>query len=145
MARTFQVTFDAQDPGRLAEFWQGALGYAAQSPPDGFDSWENWARAKEIPEERWNDAAAAVDPDGKGPRIFIQKVPESKTSKNRVHLDIDVTERGSTPEQRRAAIDAEVLRLVGLGATRGEDFDLAETQGVWTVMQDPEGNEFCIH
>jgi hypothetical protein len=88
VSATVQVTFDAADPAALAAFWAGALGYVADPPPEGFASWEAWATDQGIPEERWNDASAIVDPDGAGPRIFFQKVPEGKAAKNRVHLDV---------------------------------------------------------
>ncbi len=141
--RTFQVTFDAADPAALAEFWAAALGYVPQPPPEGFDTWEDFARAVGIPEEEWDDIAAIVNPDGGAARLLFLRVPEPKTAKNRMHLDIDVSDRGSSPAERRSAVDAEVARLVALGATRIADFD--EAKGVWTVMQDPEGNEFCVH
>jgi hypothetical protein len=86
-----------------------------------------------------------VDPDGKGPRIYLQRVPEPKTVKNRVHLDLNISGGPSagTLEERRARVDAEVERLLGLGATRQR---AAEELGqYWVVMQDPEGNEFCVH
>ena len=77
----FQVTFDANDPAGLADFWALALGYEIQPPPRGFDSWDDWATGMGIPEENWNDARALVDPTGEGPRIFFQRVPEGKTAK----------------------------------------------------------------
>ena len=75
MATSFQVTFDCADPARLASFWADLLGYVAQEPPDGYASWDAWARDLEIPEE---SAEARVDPAGVGPRLFFQKVPEGK-------------------------------------------------------------------
>jgi hypothetical protein len=143
MATPIQIVFDANDPARLADFWTVALGYIIQPPPPEFDSWDDWATAMEIPEEKWNDARAIVDPDGAGPRIFIQKVPEGKVAKNRVHLDVNAGGPHGTPlPDRMARVDGEVARLVALGATaispmhqRGE---------YWVVMQDPEGNEFCV-
>ena len=143
MSRSFQVTFDALDTAALAAFWGEALGYVLQPPPDGFDSWDAFADAVGIPEEDRDQLASVVDPDGDGPRILIQKVPESKTAKNRCHLDIVVTNRSMESAERKAAIEAEAERLVALGATRGESFD--EAIGTWTVMHDPEGNEFCLH
>jgi hypothetical protein len=142
MAHTFQVTFDAADPMAVAEFWAAALGYIVQPPPEGFESWEAFADAVGIPEEDRDNLAAVVDPDGTGPRILFQKVPEGKTVKNRVHLDVNITEPGTAPEHQRAAIDAEVERFLALGATRLDDFD--DATGTWTVMQDIEGNEFCV-
>lgn len=142
MARSIQITFDAANTQALAEFWVEALGYVLQPPPKGFDSWEAFARAAGIPRNDWDRLAAIVDPDGDGPRILIQKVPEPKTAKNRCHLDISVTNDAMDPTERQDAIDTEADRLVDLGATRLGSFD--EAIGTWTVMQDPEGNEFCL-
>ena len=143
MAHSFQVTFDSRDPDTHAAFWAEALGYEVQPPPPGFASWEDWAREFAVPEEEWGDTAAIVDPDGAGPRLLFLRVPEPKTAKNRMHLDINITDRGSTAAERRVQVDAEVVRLSALGATGLWSFD--EPAGVWTVMQDPEGNEFCVH
>ena len=142
MAHTFQVTFDAANPMAVAEFWAPALGYILQPPPEGFETWEEFADSVGIPEEDRDNLAAVIDPDGVGPRLLFQKVSEGKTVKNRVHLDVNVTDRGSPPEQQRVAIDAEVERLLALGATKLDDFD--DATGTWTVMQDVEGNEFCV-
>jgi len=142
MATPFQVTFDAHDPDAQARFWSATLGYVLQPPPDGFDTWEAFAIAVGIPEDARGDLSAAVDPDGVGPRLFFQRVPEAKVVKNRVHLDVHITSAGMSDEARRAHIDSEVDRLVSLGAARVEDF--AGATGIWTVMRDPEGNEFCV-
>lgn len=143
--KAFQVTFDANDPVLLADFWALALGYVIQPAPPGFDSWDDWARGMGIPEEHWEDARAIVDPEGKGPRIFIQKVPETKTAKNRVHLDVNVGGgHGAPPEVRKKAVGEAVARLVAAGAIAGETFDQPERGDYWVVMQDPEGNEFCV-
>ena len=143
MARSFQVTFDANDPPRLAEFWAEALGYEIPAPPDGHESWDAWARAMEIPEEKWDDARALVDPDGTGPRLFFQKVPEGKTAKNRVHLDVNVGAGIDEADERQAVVEAEAQRLEALGAQW-----FAERRGLvgehWIVMLDPEGNELCL-
>ena len=88
MAKTVQITFDAADPGALAAFWEEVLGYVQQPPPEGFDSWQDALAAFGVPEELWNSRAALVDPDGAGPRVFIQQVPEGKSAKNRLHLDV---------------------------------------------------------
>ena len=146
MSHSFQVTFDANDPALLAGFWTLALGYEIQPPPPGFADWDEWAAAMEIPEEKWNDARALVDPEGEGPRVFIQKVPEGKTAKNRVHLDVSVSDRTTVIDERRAQVEAHVARLLEAGGTRFATFDKAEAWGdeYWVVMQDPEGNEFCV-
>ena len=98
MARTFQVTFDCGNPAVLAEFWAQALHYQLQPPPEGFDTWDEFADANEIPEEIRGDISAVVDPIGEGPRLLFLRVPEGKTAKNRVHLDINV----STADSNRA-------------------------------------------
>jgi hypothetical protein len=69
MATGVQVVFDCADPDRLARFWAEALHYKIQDPPPGFDSWEAFLKAQDIPETDWNSASAVVDPDGVGPRI----------------------------------------------------------------------------
>ncbi|MGH8874056.1 MAG: VOC family protein [Acidimicrobiia bacterium] len=141
MATRFQVTFDCADPELLAAFWAGALGYILQPPPQGYDAWEDWLREMGIPEEEWSSRAAAVDPEGVGPRLWFQMVPEGKTAKNRVHLDLNVATAGQ-PEARPMLVDAEVERLVGLGALRLRATE--ELGAYWVVMEDPEGNEFCV-
>lgn len=142
MSRTVQITFDAADPEGLASFWAEALGYKPQPPPPGFATWEQFALDNDFPEAELASFSALVDPDHTGPRLFFQKVPEGKAGKNRVHLDVNVTEHGHGDAERRRAIAAEVARLEALGARRIAEFD--EHKGIWTVMQDPEGNEFCI-
>jgi hypothetical protein len=143
MGVSFQLTFDANDPARLAEFWALALGYVMQPPPEGFADWDEWARAMGIPEENWDDARALVDPEEVGPRIFIQKVPEGKTAKNRLHLDINAGgPRDTPPDERKARVAETVRRLLAAGAT--EVGPMEQRDEYWVVMQDPEGNEFCI-
>ncbi len=97
-----------------------------------------------MPESQWNSASAAEDPDGNGPRLFFQRVPEGKLAKNRVHLDVRAAP-GLGAEERMAALEAECDRLVALGATRTQRFEPAPpmTNG-FIVMADPEGNEFCL-
>ncbi|RPI26291.1 MAG: VOC family protein [Actinobacteria bacterium] len=142
MSRRFQITFDANDTDRLARFWAEVLGYVLQPPPEGFDSWEAFAVQMGIPEEDYDRFGAVVDPDGSGQRVLFQRVPEGKTAKNRMHLDIRITERDMSVEEQRRIIDAEAERLVALGATRGADH--TEMGMTHTVMHDPEGNEFCL-
>ena len=144
MATKVQVVFDSADPTRLAEFWSAALGYTLPEPPAPHATWDDWARAEGIPEERWNDARAIEDPDGDGPRIFIQRVPEPKVAKNRMHLDLNVGGGGKVSiEERKARVDAEVARLKALGASdhRGS---IEQRDEYWVRMNDPEGNEFCV-
>ena len=143
MATSFQVVFDCADPDRLAGFWAEALGYKKQDPPQGFSTWQEFLVALGIPEDQWNSRSAVVDPDGVGPRIFLQQVPEPKAVKNRVHLDLNASGGLNVPlGERRTRVDAEVERLARIGATRlraNEEYDHYSV-----VMQDPEGNEFCV-
>ena len=142
MALGFQVTFDAHDTRSLAGFWAAALGYILQPPPPGYDSWEAFADEADIPQEDRDKLSAVVDPEGKGPRLLFQKVPEGKTAKNRMHLDVNAG-AGLEGDERKAVVDAKAESLAGLGATlvaaRRGDFG-----EYWVVMQDPEGNEFCV-
>ena len=133
MGKQFQVTIDAAAPRVLGEFWCAVLGYSEQPPPEGFASWDEALDAFGIDRSDPDRAFAIVDPDGVGPRLFFVKVPEPKTTKNRVHLDVAV---GSDSLGERAA------ELEDLGATVIGEFD--EPEGRWITMIDPEGNEFCI-
>lgn len=143
MATGIQVVVDCADPARQAEFWAAALGYVVQPPPPGYETWEDAAAAMGIPEERWGNASAVVDPDGAGPRIFFQKVPEARTGKNRLHLDVNVSSGFAVPiEERKDQVEEGVSRLTGLGATRVEAYE--EYGQYHVVMRDPEGNEFCV-
>ena len=90
MAIPIQVTFDCADPDKLARFWAEALDYILQPPPDGFDSWDAFLESIGVPEDERDTASAVVDPDGQGPRLLFQVVPEGKSAKNRVHLDVNV-------------------------------------------------------
>jgi hypothetical protein len=143
MATSVQVVFDCADPDRLATFWAAALGYKKQDPPAGFESWEAFLKAQGVPESQWNSASAVIDPDGAGPRIYFQKVPEGKVVKNRVHLDLNAGGGRKTPiEERRQRIGAEVERLVALGARKSKAME--ERGEYWVNMFDPEGNEFDL-
>lgn len=144
MSTPIQLVFDAGDPDREARFWAEALGYGLQPPPGGFDDWPSFLRDQGIPEDRWNDASAIIDPDGKGPRIYFQRVPEGKSAKNRMHMDLNVSGGQGVPlDQRKQRVDAEVARLKSLGAI--DDRGAIERDGeYWVRMNDPEGNEFCV-
>jgi glyoxalase superfamily protein len=143
VATGIQVVIDCADPARLAGFWATALGYVEQEPPPGFANWQDFLSTQGVPESEWNSANAVVDPDKRGPRLFFQRVPEPKTIKNRVHLDLNVGGGQGTPlETRRERVDAEAKRLERVGARR---VNAMEHRGeYWIVMQDPEGNEFCV-
>ncbi|HEX6468591.1 MAG TPA: VOC family protein [Streptosporangiaceae bacterium] len=144
MARDVQITFDCADPAALAAFWAEALGYKVQDPPAGFESWDQALEAMGVPPERRNDASAVVDPEGSGPRVFFQRVPEGKQVKNRVHLDVRAAP-GLQGDARMAALETEAGRLVSRGATRLERYEPAPPlEAGHIVMADPEGNEFCL-
>jgi catechol 2,3-dioxygenase-like lactoylglutathione lyase family enzyme len=144
MTRQVQVTFDCMDPDRLAVFWAEALGYQLQPPPAGFASWEEALDAWGVPRDQRNTMSAAVDPEGNGPRVFFQKVPEAKAGKNRVHLDVRAAP-GLEGEERMTALEAECERLCAHGAARVQRFEPEpQTSMGFIVMRDPEGNEFCL-
>jgi hypothetical protein len=124
MARQLQVAIDCADPDRLAGFWVEALGYQRVGPPPSGD----WSQI--------------VDPDAVGPPLLFHRVPETKVVKNRVHIDYRVRPSGSSDETARPYIEAEVQRLISLGATHVRTDD--DEDDYYAVMQDPEGNEFCV-
>ena len=147
MVARFQLVIDCADPEPLAHFWVAALGYELEPPPDGFASWDEYWRDRGVPEDELGIGAdCIVDPSGRGPRIWFQVVPERKTIKNRLHLDISVSGGRAVPiETRRQRVDAEAARLADLGALL---VGVHETEGLdhyAVAMQDPEGNEFDIN
>lgn len=152
MSRHIQVTFDAHDPRALSSFWRDVLGYVHPGPPgvdlpegaDPLAAWDDFLARAGVPEDQRNTRSAIEDPDGRGPRLFFQQVPEDKIVKNRVHLDVRAAP-GLQGEERMAALEAECDRLVALGAKRirRDEPDLPLTAGT-IVMADPEGNEFCL-
>ncbi|MGP3952721.1 VOC family protein [Streptomyces sp. 7N604] len=151
MATAFQVTIDCADPARLVRFWAEALGYEPEPPPEAFASWRSYWLDMGVPAEELGDESAGegadsiVDPDGVGPRLWFQPVPEGKVVKNRVHLDLKVSGGREVPlETRRQRVDAEVERLVAAGATRQRVLGYAGVDYYAVVMQDPEENEFCV-
>ena len=135
-----QVTFDYADPHAQAQFWAQVLGIVVEDHSRLVDDLIADGR---LPAEAaiivdgksaFRDVAACSDTTGAEPRLFFQRVPEPKTSKNRVHLDVHVE-----PDAKAA----EVQRLVRLGA---QHVDTHHDRGPLTyVMRDPEGNEFCVH
>ncbi|RSS40062.1 VOC family protein [Streptomyces sp. WAC08241] len=139
--RKLQFTFDCADPERLARFWCEVLGYVVPPVPEGFDTWDDYHRS--LPpghEVKW---FACVDPSGEGPRLFFQRVPEGKVAKNRVHLDVRAG-TGLVGEERLATLQAECARLVELGGVHLYTLFADEENESCVVMQDIEGNEFCL-
>ncbi|MFE3942288.1 VOC family protein [Streptomyces sp. NPDC059118] len=152
MSRHIQITFDAHDPRALSSFWRDALGYVHPGPPgvelpEGADplvAWDGFLARIGVPEGQRNSKSAIEDPDGQGPRVFFQQVPEGKTAKNRVHLDVRAAP-GLHGEERMAALEAECDRLVALGAKRvRRDEPAPPLSAGFLVLTDPEGNEFCL-
>ena len=137
-----QVTFDANDPERLGAFWAEVLGYIEQPPPEGFDSWDAFLESINFPVEERSDFYAVVDPEKQGPRLYFQRVPEGKSAKNRLHLDVNVGTGAKNSEERRAIVRSKADALVARGATKVREAD--ERGEFWIVMHDPEGNEFCL-
>lgn len=125
MARIRDIVIDCRHPASVARFWAAMLDGYAVAPYDD----EELARLGDMgvydPED---DPTVLVEADGGAlPRFFFQRVPEPKAVKNRVHLDLGADDPAG-----------EVTRLVGLGARVLDDLD------EWTVLADPEGNEFCV-
>ncbi|AMW10368.1 hypothetical protein A4E84_13095 [Streptomyces qaidamensis] len=139
--RQVQVTFDCAEPERVARFWCEVLGYVVPPPPEGFAKWGDYERT--LPPERQGAGFVCGDPSGVGPRLYFQRVPEGKVVKNRVHLDVRVG-TGLVGEERLATLEAECARLVALGATRVRVLLADEYDESCIVMQDIEGNEFCL-
>jgi predicted enzyme related to lactoylglutathione lyase len=110
--RLGNITLDCDDALRVAAFWSAALD-------------------RPIDDEASEHFASIGREDDRQPGWFFIKVPEGKSTKNRVHVDLHADDR-----------ESEVARLVGLGAARLADHD--EWGAVWTTLADPEGNEFCV-
>ncbi|TCP48515.1 hypothetical protein EV191_11072 [Tamaricihabitans halophyticus] len=127
MAQIRDVVFDSQHAASLARFWAQALdGYAVAA----YDA-EELARLRSLGvDDPEDDPSVLVEGPPDQPRLWFQTVPETKAVKNRVHLDIAATD-----------LDAEVRRLLGLGATR---FEPASSEQGLVILEDPEGNEFCV-
>ena len=113
-SRFTELCIDSRDPHRLAEFWAAVLEWRIQEDAD-------------------DDAVELADPEGGPTTLLFIAVPEPKTVKNRLHIDVN-------PRDREQA--EEVERVLALGATRA---DVGQGDDVsWVVLADPEGNEFCI-
>src|SRR3954471_14927058 len=144
-----QIAIDCADPSRLVPFWCEALGYVVEAPPDGFPTWNDFWRNVGVPDDELpmdkDGATSIIDPDGVGPRVWFQVVPEPKSVKNRVHLDLKISGSRAVPlAERRERVDAEVGRLEGLGASRVRVLSVDGLDHYGVVLHDPEGNEFCV-
>ena len=147
MTAEFQLVIDCADAEPLARFWVAAPGCELEPPADGYDNGDGYWRAVGVSgDEPGAGLDRIVDPAGRGPRIWFQVVPEKKTLKNRLHLDITVSSGRANPIQtRRRLIDAGARRLEALGAAlvRALFEDGVDHYGV--AMRDPEGDEFDIN
>ena len=124
------IVLDCADAAPLARFWAAALGWRI-APYDETERARLAAAGINDPED---DPTVLVEPPaGSGlPRLFLAEVPEPKSSKNRMHLDL----------QASTSLDVEAARLQSIGATITRR--VKEEHGVWIVMADPQGNEFCV-
>jgi hypothetical protein len=147
MAVSYQLVIDCTSPEPLARFWAEALQYVIAPPPAGFDSWDDFYRSIGVPEEELGGGADRIeDPKGEGPGIWFQVVPEQKSIKNRIHIDVNASGgRGSSLDVRRARVEAEAARLVSLGATRLHTNVVEGLDHYAVALADPEGNEFDIN
>ncbi|HEY5882322.1 MAG TPA: VOC family protein [Nakamurella sp.] len=140
MAYTFQVAVDCADPHTLADWWADALGWHVEPSDEAFirkmvDA--GYADESDTKTHRgvlvWRAGQAIAHPEGEAPRVLFQLVPEPKTVKNRMHLDVRVGEEN---------IGREVERLAAAGAR--ELWRASQGPHSWVTMADPEGNEFCV-
>ncbi len=133
-----QVAIDCADPHTLVRFWAAVAGYEVEDHHDGVEQmiaagYASRDDAVEIGGRlQWATAAACFDPEGGRPRLLFQQVPEAKTVKDRIHLDLHFPAGGA----------AEVERIIGLGATRL--WEGQQGPHTWVTLADPEGNEFCV-
>jgi hypothetical protein len=114
--RFTELVIDCQDHDRLGRFWSQVLGYEITGRSDGPDEF----------------SVGLQGPSGAGPTILLVRTPDRKTVKNRLHIDVNATDR--TQEE-------EVERILALGATHA---DVGQGEQSWVVLADPEGNEFCV-
>jgi hypothetical protein len=137
LSRRFGVTIDCRQPAALAQFWCDLLGYEEEPAPAGYSSWQTYDTANGVTAAEAESGCTIIDPDGRGPRVYFQQVPEAKRGKNRVHLDIVASGRRNWTDVTTAA---------GRAVDRGgqvirESDDPADR---FIVLADPEGNEFCL-
>ncbi len=144
MAYDVQIVIDSRDPHVLADWWADAIGWVVEPSDEDFIRKmiaEGYASEADTTTHRgtlvWKEGAAILHPDepqsGLRKRIYFQLVPEEKTVKNRVHLDIRIG-----PEN----VEKELARLVAAGAT--ELYRGRQGPHTWITIADPEGNEFCL-
>ncbi|WP_054951828.1 VOC family protein [Flaviflexus massiliensis] len=138
-----QVTFDAHNPRALAVFWAVALHYKLEDPSTRYETWEAYWEETGALEDPWLNSAAIVPKDGQGVRIRFQKVSEAKAAKNRMNFDVEVAP-GLEGEKRMAVLEAKSDELSDYGATRIKRTEATDTRPGFLIMEDPEGNVFCL-
>lgn len=152
------LTIDCADPTLMVAFWSRALDYVPRPAPDGFATWNQWYLSVGVPEDELDlttdGTDRLMDPTGRGPMIWFQPVPERKSVKNRLHLDLyPGGGRALPPQERAVAIHTLVQDLVALGARilrqeperLPDGFPQTVPEGrLCFVMADPEDNEFCV-
>jgi hypothetical protein len=138
LAHRIDLTLDCADGPALAEFWKLALGYIDEPPPAPFESRRDWLRSLGVPDDQPINAAWLCDPTGVGPRLSLLPVPEGKTAKNRLHMDVRVSGEGIEDEIWSRIMEL-VDELVAVGGSVLQAFPKHHV-----VMADPEGNEFCV-
>jgi catechol 2,3-dioxygenase-like lactoylglutathione lyase family enzyme len=114
--RFTELVIDCHDHAMLGAFWSRVLGYDVTDQSDG-------------PEDHYVELQG---PDGAGPTILVVRTPDRKVGKNRLHIDVNATDRSQAEE---------VERIIALGATPA---DIGQGEQTWVVLADPEGNEFCV-
>jgi hypothetical protein len=114
--RFTELVIDCHDHRLVGEFWAAVLGYEITERKDGPDHWY----------------VELTGPPGSGPTVLAIRVPEPKTVKDRIHIDVNATDREQADE---------VERIIALGA---KPVDIGQGDQTWVVLADPEGNEFCV-
>ncbi|POX36915.1 glyoxalase/bleomycin resistance/dioxygenase family protein [Streptomyces sp. Ru73] len=157
MTLSWKLVIDSQDAPALADFWAEALGYEVEDPTPLIEQLlaNGHLSAEAVVQHRgrknFRGYAAIRHPDdpydatsgiGHGRRLLFQDVPEAKTGKNRLHIDVHSEAHGESGD-RAGGLEKLVARLEDLGARRVQEVNKGPA-GHWWLMQDPEGNEFCV-
>ncbi|WP_312721095.1 VOC family protein [Mobilicoccus sp.] len=141
------LTIDCRDPGLLVPFWCEALAYVPAPAPEGHATWRSFYLSIGESEESLGEGDACdrvIDPDGVRPSLWFQVVPEVKRVKNRVHLDVHVTEAGAPWATRHRELVARGDALVALGGVLREPISSSPDDHLVLKINDPEGNELCL-
>ena len=129
VSRFSEIVIDCERPKALAEFWCSALGYRVLEERDDL---VEIGPPEVSTDDDWAEWTARLRREAAPPTLVFVVVPEAKVTKNRLHIDLSPLDTSPADE---------VERLIGLGATKA---DIGQGDVPWTVMRDPEGNEFCV-